>query len=620
MSKKIKNYIIERSIAKGSFGEVFTVKDELTNQIKAIKMIPLSRFENEPKLKKLFFQEAALLKKCNNENITKFYDFLESKRNIYIVMEYCQDGNMSDYLLKHKISEKEACNIMKQLLNGFQELHKFNVMHRDFKPDNVLVHNGVFKIADLGFASTKDFAKTILGTITYMAPEIINTQVKNYDSKIDIWSLGVVLYEILFGKKLFSGSDRNEVENKILNEPLKFDDAKIKLSEVCVDLLTKMLQKNPDLRISWLELIKHPFFMEKSNINHPMENALGDFISCFDIKLNNSIVFYEKVFNDNAGNKYLPNNDVQPYIMKEFTIENKDKQDNKNNEFEEFKNAEVGNENNKPHEAEENKKHMTEDEIILLNKQNTDLKQKNEHMKNLEIKYLFVKNLLNHMVKIFRSGLKMSKELCHCYAYLVFFKNVARHYKSIVLAIKNSNYFDFPNFEDFSKSLIYDEYLKLFDQNLSDLDIDLNTYTKDIENRTKYKKLTRLVEDLSKIYIEELNDEMFERLFKKIIYQFLKNYKDIVSSLVKYNEELSIKDIKLQFLLFFDCLDWQRVFIFNEDHEFGFDFDDYYKFLLKQDVTVLSRKLDDGNDILINNDFNFKIDFNYLSFQNSKNK
>jgi serine/threonine protein kinase len=107
-----------------------------------------------------------------------------------------------------KLSEPAAMLIFKQLLSAFEVLNKYNILHRDMKPDNIFFHNGVIKLGDFGFCknlnSADEMTKTMLGSPIYMAPEVLKGEI--YSNKADIWSLGVVLYEMIFGQCPFQSN------------------------------------------------------------------------------------------------------------------------------------------------------------------------------------------------------------------------------------------------------------------------------------------------------------------------------------------------------------------------------------------------------------------------------
>ena len=130
-------------------------------------------------------------------------DIKKTSNNIYLILEYCNEGDLLAYLKqKKKLSQEEALEIFVQILHAFQTLVKNKIMHRDFKLANVLKHNGAIKIADFGFSkllgSEDQQVETILGSHLNMAPEVLDNQC--YNSKVDIWSIGVAFYELIFGK------------------------------------------------------------------------------------------------------------------------------------------------------------------------------------------------------------------------------------------------------------------------------------------------------------------------------------------------------------------------------------------------------------------------------------
>ena len=137
------------------------------------------------------------------KNCLKIHDVYRSRSNLYIVMDYCRDGDLEDYIKKKKrLTEKEAVNMLRQCINGLGELHEINFWHRDMKPANVLIENGRFLICDYGLSSVaiqnpNSFAMlSSVGSPIYAAHEILTGV--SYNSSIDVFSTGVMIYEAIF--------------------------------------------------------------------------------------------------------------------------------------------------------------------------------------------------------------------------------------------------------------------------------------------------------------------------------------------------------------------------------------------------------------------------------------
>lgn len=182
------------------------------------------------KFTELLENEIKVLRTCNNENIIRLYDIKKTANNIYLIMEYCNEGDLtcitcmicSEYIKQRKfLTEEEAVEYLIQILNGFKTLVKHRIMHRDFKLANILKHDGSIKIADFGFSKLlgkESYASTMLGSPLNMAPEVLNNQ--EYDSKADIWSIGTVFYELLFGKPPFTASNMVDLLKNIQKQKL----------------------------------------------------------------------------------------------------------------------------------------------------------------------------------------------------------------------------------------------------------------------------------------------------------------------------------------------------------------------------------------------------------------
>lgn len=150
----------------------------------------------------------------------------------------------------------KALLYFRDMLDAFKVLTKNHIMHRDLKPDNILLHNGVIKIADFGFCkslkSPSDLAQTMLGSPIYMSPEVITGE--PYTMKADIWSLGVVLYEMVYGKCPFQESSIAKLIQLLQTQDLEIP---FQVSEVVETLIKRMLVKDPAKRIDWADLFEY---------------------------------------------------------------------------------------------------------------------------------------------------------------------------------------------------------------------------------------------------------------------------------------------------------------------------------------------------------------------------
>ena len=144
------------------------------------------------------------MKKVDHPNIVKLLDVFQTSNNMYIVTEFCQGGDLRNYIRnKRKLCEGQALQILSDLMNGFKYLNKLDIIHRDLKPANILIHDGICKISDFGFAKSLEdgqntVMKSIVGTPLYMSPQILNK--REYTNKSDLWSIGLIYYEMIHGQ------------------------------------------------------------------------------------------------------------------------------------------------------------------------------------------------------------------------------------------------------------------------------------------------------------------------------------------------------------------------------------------------------------------------------------
>ena len=267
-----RKYKIIKKIGSGSFGKVFMAEDLTSNNTKvAIKQVSKSLLEGNNYLYQAFWKELNIMKLCKCENSVCLIEHFEYDDNYNIVMELC-DTDLEVVLNKRVqgFSERELKVILTQLNLVFKLMNKENVIHRDLKLKNILVKYDnkvpeigfIAKLSDFGFSKVmdEDITMTKLGTPATMAPEIL--QGKPYNKKADLWSIGVISYQLIFKAIPFKASTERELLNVILqSKGLKNSKQKVdSLSKVLYHLLDHLLQMEPKDRISFEEYFNHPFF------------------------------------------------------------------------------------------------------------------------------------------------------------------------------------------------------------------------------------------------------------------------------------------------------------------------------------------------------------------------
>ncbi|CAA6656784.1 unnamed protein product [Spirodela intermedia] len=267
-TRVVGDYIFGRMIGRGSFSDVWLARHRVHGTEVAVKEIPMERLSK--KLQESLLSEIVILKKIEHPNIIALYDIIECPKTIYIVLEYCRGGDLSMYIQRHgRVPEATAKYFMQQLANGLQVLHRHNLIHRDLKPQNLLLSsndvNATLKIADFGFArplQPRGLAETLCGSPLYMAPEIM--QLQKYDAKADLWSIGVILFQLVTGKTPFNGNSQIELlQNIMKSTELHFPPDSNDLSFDCVNLCQKLLRRNPVERLSFEEFFNNRFLSDQ---------------------------------------------------------------------------------------------------------------------------------------------------------------------------------------------------------------------------------------------------------------------------------------------------------------------------------------------------------------------
>ena len=334
------NYEYIKDISSGSFGSVIKAINKNTKEEVAIKIInKLSDKIDICKIK----EEINILKRLNHKNILKYYEYIETNGNIYIIMEELKGGTLKDWIKKNKnenINEEKISLIIKNILSAISYLHNMNMCHRDIKPENIMFKNNYdinsIKLIDFGL-SVKNFydygEQTYCGTFIYMAPEQLENNF--YSKLIDIWSIGIILYQLLNkGQHPFFIKGITKRKNYLQNIKKSKLKCNFNVSKMGEDLLKKMLEIEPTIRISAKNALKHPWITR--NLLDPIPLNLYQQINKYKILKKFREEFYIVLFinfcRKKSFNKYL-NDDYINKIYEENIIGKKSYFNKRLNEF-----------------------------------------------------------------------------------------------------------------------------------------------------------------------------------------------------------------------------------------------------------------------------------------------
>ena len=267
------NYDVIKQLGKGGYGKVYEVKNKKSNEIRACKHLSKLNIKNLEK----FEREINILINSDHPNIIKIYEIYESKKSLYLVMEECKGGEVFDRIIEHiqsktMYSEKDAAEILKQVMSAVEYCHNNGICHRDLKPENLLYLNpggekgNPIKVIDFGLSqiiSPEKRLKTKVGTAYYVSPEILKG---DYTEKCDVWSAGVILYIFLSGDPPFNGPSDSDIYNKISQMKFTFPEKKWKtISNEAKDLIIHMIAPE-NQRYTAKQVLEHPWFKNASNV------------------------------------------------------------------------------------------------------------------------------------------------------------------------------------------------------------------------------------------------------------------------------------------------------------------------------------------------------------------
>ena len=330
-------FTLSNLIGNGGFGKVFKAIHNTSKEVYAIKIIDYTKGNNNDKSNisfnyKSIQQETSLMRLVNKSDyILKYYGSYYSRETntIWLILEYCAAGSAVDLMLSmgRTLSEVEVSTIMEMVLKGLIYIHKLNLIHRDIKGANIMLsEDGYAKLGDFGIGiqmTDDEYRTSKKGSPHWMSPQVILN--KNYDTKTDIWSLGITCLELVEGEPPFADLNPDEVMEKIANNPPKAEDIidPKEHTDEFIDFVNLCLEINPKKRPTADVLIKHPFI----------------------VKLSKKKEYLKQLINEHIEEVEQFRKDKEEYLNSKENIENESINDNNNSEEHIYiKNYSVGNE------------------------------------------------------------------------------------------------------------------------------------------------------------------------------------------------------------------------------------------------------------------------------------
>ena len=327
-NKMLSNYKIKKILGRGAFSIVKLAIDIKTGEKIAIKILEKNKIKTTRDFKRIE-REIGMDKIMNHLNVAKIFEIKEDEEKYYIMMEYCEKGELFNLILeKHKLSEEDSAYYYFQIINGLEYIHSNNIIHRDLKPENLLLtKNDILKIIDFGLSNynaSDNLLSTPCGSPCYASPEMVSGKKYNGITS-DVWSTGIILYAMIYGYLPFENINN---DNYLLFR--KISECKVDYPRTsclyALDLLKKILIANPIKRITINEIKKHKFYLKGKDIFNQRHKDLNLYNN---IELKQSINYHTIYENNSPKKKYYINNKINLNENKENIKTNESKEEKK---------------------------------------------------------------------------------------------------------------------------------------------------------------------------------------------------------------------------------------------------------------------------------------------------
>ena len=283
---KITDFDQIANLGTGGYGKVNLYRHKITGAEYAIKLIDKTKFENKLQ-KELFAREVDMMYKIRHPNIVRLYTHFEDDTNCYIALEYIKKGNLYSYTqsMPNKVLDAATtANFVVDLISSLYYLHNMNppIIHRDIKPENLLVgDNGHLKLTDFGgsnYLEGGNVRYTTCGTQIYHSPEMLLK--KGYDTRVDIWAIGILIFELMVGRPPFKSDAQHSMEDNIVNLRINWPNT---MNLLAKNLISKLLKLEPEQRLTLKEILEHQFILNyvenpKNRLILPSEVIIKPFI------------------------------------------------------------------------------------------------------------------------------------------------------------------------------------------------------------------------------------------------------------------------------------------------------------------------------------------------------